>query len=69
MYRPILEIIEDFRENALTRNIEIKLEGLRQEETLIDPEHHFGHLVLKNPLPIRKGSAINLLLITKNQKD
>lgn len=44
----ILEIIEDFRENALSKNTVVELVGLEEENH--DPVAHFGHIVLSKPL-------------------
>jgi len=45
----VLEIIDDFTENAKTRDITIELKGLDEQE-LHDPVAKFGHLVLERPL-------------------
>ena len=49
----VLEIIEDFKENAKTREITIELIGL-MEADLQDPVRQFGYVVLDQPIPSKK---------------
>lgn len=43
----VLEIIEDFCENAKTRNIQVKLVDLEADDSP-ESERHFGHIVVKH---------------------
>ncbi len=54
----IIDIIEDFRENAASRNIQIELNGMHEMEKH-DPVEKFGHLVLDEPIKSsRKKMAV-----------
>ena len=53
----VIEIIEDFRLNALTRNITIELEGF-VEQAIHDPVEKFGHIMLQNKDQEKKENVI-----------
>jgi MFS superfamily sulfate permease-like transporter len=59
----VLEIIEDFRLNALTRDVQVELIGLIETD-VHDPMDHFGHIVLEHPEPKKRkklsGSAYDI---------
>ena len=57
MHPDILEIIEDFRENAKTRDITIELQGLEEVKD-DDPVEQFRHIVLKKPKSKRKLNSV-----------
>ena len=57
MHPDILEIIEDFRENAKTRDITIELQGLMEVKD-DDPVEQFRHIVLKKPKSKRKLNSV-----------
>ncbi len=54
----VLEIIEDFEQNAKTRDISIDLIGLEKTPSH-DPVKEFGHIVLKHELIKKNGMKIN----------
>ena len=47
MHHDVIEIIEDFRENAKTKNIHLEFDGF-VEEPVKDPVKQLGHLILKS---------------------
>ncbi len=49
IHQDVIEIIDDFKANALTRNIELKLEGM-DEWDAHDPVEQFGRVVLSHPI-------------------
>ncbi len=53
----VLEIIEDFRANAISRNIKIELRGMHEMEKN-DPVEKFGHLVLNERKPVKKKKTV-----------
>ncbi len=53
----VLEIIDDFIENAKTRNVQVRLLGLLQDNK-VDPVEQFGRIVLKESPKKRKFNLV-----------
>ncbi len=63
----VVEIIEDFRHNAKTRDITLELQGF-ESSGAPDPVEQFGHIVLKHQTP-SKGEGIFGLSLNRKQKE